>query len=99
MALALNDAKTVLPDVRILRSVGDETLLGQFRRETMIEMGIAVGIGRIAGPPFQTVLADHHRPLLAGLDVLWHEQDSIRVYTRPNVEGYFVAAELRTIVN
>src|SRR5690348_10194253 len=62
-------------------------------------MGVACGIGGLAGTAFQTVLADYHRPSLARLDVFRHQENSIGKDAGPDIQNHFVAAELWLIVD
>src|SRR5271157_3294135 len=99
MSLPLHDAEPVLADVRVLRRVGDEPLFGQPRGEAVIISRVAVGIGDVAGPPFETVLANHHRPPLAWLDVFGDQKNSRGENAWPHIQRDFVSAELWMIVD
>ena len=57
------------------------------------------GIGHVGGPAFEPVLADDHRPPLARLDVLGHEQNAVGEHVGKDVEHHFVAGVQRLVVD
>ena len=62
---ALEHAEVVAPDIRVLWRVGDEALLHELHGELVV--GALPRVDRLAGCPFEPMLADDHRALLTGL--------------------------------
>ena len=58
MAAALDHAEAVLADVGVLRSEGDESLLGESHGVAMVVLVVDLGIRNVRRTPFEAVLAD-----------------------------------------
>jgi hypothetical protein len=99
MPFPLNEAKTVLPNVRILGSIGNKSHLGKSRSETVVVRRVHSGISNLLRAPFESVLANDYRPPLSGPYVLWDKKSSESKYTGPNVQHDLVAGELWLVID
>ena len=91
LALRCKHAELVVADVRVLRRVDDVAPVGELGAEGMVVFGVFLGVDHVGRPAFQAVLADDHRPLLAGLQVLRQQQDAVGEHVGVEVERHFVA--------
>src|SRR6266566_4399511 len=99
MRLALNDAKAVFEDVRILWRVGDEALFGQAGGEPVVIVGVQVRIGRFAGASFEPMLAYHDGTALAWLEVLRDQKNAVSEDSGRHIQHNFIATEFRMVVD
>src|SRR5258708_27715059 len=99
MAFPLNLAKSVFPDVGILRRKSDKALFGQPDCKPMVVSGVNVRVGHLSRPALQAVLTDYYRPPFAGFDILRHQQNPVCEDSRPNIQHHLIAAEFWLVVN
>src|SRR5262249_28615852 len=95
----LDHAEAVAPDIGILRRIGDEAFRSQSGRVTVVIIRVALRLDGIPRRALQSMLAYYNGTLLAGLDVLRDQQNSIRENAGPHVQRHFVAAILRLVVD
>ena len=96
LALRLEPAVAVLAAVEVVRREGDETARRPAGRQNRCRPCRRASIVS-RGTPLRPVLADHHRPPLARLDVLGHQQDAPGEHVRPDVQHHVVAGPLRRL--
>jgi hypothetical protein len=72
-------------------------LFGQPQPVLMVGLVIDLGIGDIRRSTLQSMLADHHRTLLARLQVFGQQQDAVGEDIGPDVEHHLVPPELRLL--
>src|SRR4029078_1963092 len=75
----------------------DEAAVRQLARKSLIDPPVLLA-DDILWPPLQSMLAHHHRPLLARLQVFWQTQNPIRKYIGKHVEHHFIARPLRRLI-
>ena len=91
VALALKRPEAVSAAVGVLGGVGDEASLGQLGRERLvITEAVSGGGDRVHRDTLEPMLADDHRPFLAGLDVLGHQQDARGDHVGIDVDHGFI---------
>ena len=91
-ALRCRVRKRSLEEVQVLRREGHEAAIGQPGGKVVI--GGIVARKDVGRPAFQAVLADDHRPPLARLDVLGHQQHAVGEHLGQHVQHDFVADPL-----
>src|SRR5256885_6908556 len=99
MPPALYQAKAILPNIRILGSIGNESLFRQTDGELVVIVRVDLGIGHVFRPALQAMLADHDGPTVAWLDVFRHKEDSVGNNVGPDVQHHFIAPIFRLIVD
>jgi len=99
MSPALYQPKAILPDIRILGSIGNESLLGQTHGELVVIVRVDLGIGHVLGPALQAMLAHHDWATFAWWDVFGHKEDSIGKNVGPDIEHHLIAPIFRLIVD
>ena len=72
---------------------------GQADGEPVIVRAVDLGVGDVAGPAFQAVLADDDRAFFALLDPLGQEQDAVGDHVGKDVHDDLVAGELGLVVD
>ena len=93
VGLALQQAESIAADVRVLRGEDDVAAVGQVGAESVVR-GLDRPVDDHLRGALQAVLADDHRPPLAGLDVLGQQQDAVGEHVRIDVENHLVARPL-----
>ena len=96
IGLALQRAEAIAEEIKVLRGEGHEAAVGQPGRVIVIELAVAEE--HVGGPALQAVLADDHRPPLARLDVLGHQQHAIREDVGKHVQDNLVAGPFLALV-
>ena len=99
VGLALKRAEAVFKDVQVLRCKRDEPSLGQTDGVLVVRRVVLLGVGDVLRAALQAVLANHHRALLAVLDVLGQEQDAIGDHVREDVHHHFITRVLRLVID
>lgn len=99
MPFALDQAKPVLADIWVLRSVGYEALFRQFQREVMVSAFRGLWRRHVGSTPFEPMLANHHGAPFARPDIFRNQQNAVGEHTGPDIQHHLVSAKLWLIVN
>src|SRR6266571_5829183 len=89
--LAAEPTIAVFAAIKIVWRKYHEAQIGQLRRELVVVVSISGCLNDIGGHAASSVLAHHHRPPLARLDVLGHKQDAPCKNILPDVEDHFIS--------
>ena len=89
----------VLADVRVLRRIDDVAAVRELGAEGVVGPRLRPWIDDVLWPAFEAMLADDHRPVLAGLQVFRHKQDAVGEDVRIEIERDFVAFPFRLVVD
>src|SRR5262245_2602954 len=92
MAPTLDHAETILSNVGVLWSEGDEPLFGEPHCIAVIVVAVDLGIGYVGRPALEPVLAYHDGTPLPGGNILRHEENALGEDAGPNIEHHLVSA-------
>src|SRR5262245_26650712 len=94
MPFSLNETEAILANVGILRGKSYKPFLGEADGKLVVKRRVNPWIANVRRTSFQTMLAHHHRPALADLNILGNEEYSVgKDMGRPHVQYHFVASE------